>query len=81
MKDSFGNIKDTTLEEAINKPGFKKYWNITKDEITNARIVSSGIFVRIAGLMLKILKIYIRLRLNAVMTLIPANGKNGVQTH
>lgn len=33
MAESFGNIKDTTLEEALNKPGFKKYWNITKDQI------------------------------------------------
>jgi SPASM domain peptide maturase of grasp-with-spasm system len=33
MKKSFGNIKDTTLEEAINKKGFKKYWNINKDKI------------------------------------------------
>lgn len=33
MAESFGNIKDTTLKEAIEKPGFKKYWNITKDEI------------------------------------------------
>jgi SPASM domain peptide maturase of grasp-with-spasm system len=33
MAESFGNIQDTTLEEAINKPGFKKYWNITKDQI------------------------------------------------
>jgi SPASM domain peptide maturase of grasp-with-spasm system len=33
MSESYGNIKDTTLEEAINKPGFKKYWNITKDDI------------------------------------------------
>lgn len=33
MKESFGNIKDTTLAEAIEKPGFKKYWNITKDQI------------------------------------------------
>jgi len=33
MPESYGNIKDTTLEEAINKPGFKKYWNITKDDI------------------------------------------------
>jgi len=30
---SFGNIKDTTLQEAINHPDFKKYWNITKDQI------------------------------------------------
>jgi SPASM domain peptide maturase of grasp-with-spasm system len=33
MAESFGNIKDTTLEEALNKPGFKKYWNINKDQI------------------------------------------------
>lgn len=33
MKESFGNIKDTTLEEALNHPNFKKYWNITKDQI------------------------------------------------
>lgn len=33
MTESFGNIKDTTLEEALNKPGFKKYWNINKDQI------------------------------------------------
>lgn len=33
MPQSFGNIKDTTLEEATNHPEFKKYWNITKDQI------------------------------------------------
>jgi len=33
MAQSFGNIKDTTLEEALNHPDFKKYWNITKDQI------------------------------------------------
>lgn len=33
MKESFGNIHDTTLAEAMNKPGFKKYWNVTKDQI------------------------------------------------
>ena len=37
MKENFGNIKDTTLEEAINKPGFKKYWNIKKDEIAKCK--------------------------------------------
>ena len=37
MKERFGNIKDTTLEEAINKPGFKNYWNIKKDEITKCK--------------------------------------------
>lgn len=34
MKENFGNIRDTTLREALNKPGFKKYWNITKDQIS-----------------------------------------------
>ena len=33
MPQSFGNIKDTTLEEALNHKNFKKYWNITKDQI------------------------------------------------
>lgn len=33
MLQSFGNIKDTTLEEALNNPDFKKYWNVTKDSI------------------------------------------------
>lgn len=33
MPQSFGNIKDTTLEEALNHKDFKKYWNITKDQI------------------------------------------------
>jgi len=33
MKQSFGNIKDTTLEDALKKRGFKKYWNINKDKI------------------------------------------------
>ena len=33
MTESFGNIKDTTLAEALEKPGFKKYWNINKDKI------------------------------------------------
>ena len=33
MPESYGNIKDTTLEEALNKPGFKKYWTVTKDDI------------------------------------------------
>lgn len=33
MSQSFGNIKDTTLREALDHPDFKKYWNITKDQI------------------------------------------------
>lgn len=37
MAQSFGNIKDTTLEEALNKEGFKQYWNITKDDIETCK--------------------------------------------
>lgn len=33
MNDSFGNIENTSLEEAVNHPNFKKYWDITKDQI------------------------------------------------
>lgn len=33
MPTSFGNIKDTTLQEALNYPEFKKYWNLTKDQV------------------------------------------------
>ena len=33
MSKSYGNIKDTTLEEAINKPGFKDLWFVNKDKI------------------------------------------------
>ncbi len=33
MERSFGNIKDITLEEAINMPGFKDLWGIRKDDI------------------------------------------------
>ena len=33
MPQSFGNIKDTTLREALDHQDFKKYWNLTKDKI------------------------------------------------
>lgn len=33
MPEAFGNINNTTLEEALNHPNFKKHWNITKDQI------------------------------------------------
>ena len=33
MVQSFGNIKESTLAEALNHPGFKKHWNITKDQV------------------------------------------------
>lgn len=33
MIENFGNINDTTLKHALHQPGFKKYWNLTKDSI------------------------------------------------
>ena len=33
MVQSFGNIRDTTLQEALEHPDFKKYWNVKKDDI------------------------------------------------
>ncbi|WP_426276125.1 grasp-with-spasm system SPASM domain peptide maturase [Chryseobacterium sp. S-02] len=33
MNKSYGNIKDTTLDEVIFDVDFKKYWNLTKDYI------------------------------------------------
>ncbi|MEZ5040972.1 MAG: grasp-with-spasm system SPASM domain peptide maturase [Saprospiraceae bacterium] len=37
MSQSFGNIKDTTLKDALEHPEFKKYWNITKDQTSVCR--------------------------------------------
>lgn len=34
LPENFGNINEITLEEALNKTGFKKYWNIKKDDVT-----------------------------------------------
>lgn len=33
MQKSYGNIKDTTLTQALNKNGFKDNWYISKDQI------------------------------------------------
>ncbi len=33
MPQSFGNIKDTKLQETIKSKDFKKYWNTSKDQI------------------------------------------------
>ena len=33
MPQSFGNIKDSTLEKALKHKDFRKYWNLTKDKI------------------------------------------------
>lgn len=37
MAEIFGNIHEISLEEALIKPGFKNYWNITKDNIKVCR--------------------------------------------
>lgn len=38
MSESFGNIKDnSSLDEVINKLEFRKYWNITKDQIEGCK--------------------------------------------
>jgi SPASM domain peptide maturase of grasp-with-spasm system len=34
MPEHYGNIKDTTLQEAMQHPDFKKYWFIKKDQIS-----------------------------------------------
>jgi SPASM domain peptide maturase of grasp-with-spasm system len=34
MPEHYGNIKDTTLQEAMQHPDFKKYWFINKDQIS-----------------------------------------------
>ena len=33
LPESYGNISNTTLKEALEMPGFKKYWSITKDQV------------------------------------------------
>jgi SPASM domain peptide maturase of grasp-with-spasm system len=33
MPEQYGNIKDTTLQEALQHPDFKKYWFVNKDQI------------------------------------------------
>ena len=37
MAQSFGNINDATLENALSHKDFKKYWNITKDQIETCK--------------------------------------------
>ena len=34
MKEHYGNIKNTTLQEALAHPDFKKYWFVNKDQIS-----------------------------------------------
>ncbi|MGD1846877.1 MAG: grasp-with-spasm system SPASM domain peptide maturase [Salibacteraceae bacterium] len=37
MRESYGNIHNSKLEQAIEKPGFKKYWNLNKDRIKGCK--------------------------------------------
>ncbi|PIF46211.1 SPASM domain peptide maturase of grasp-with-spasm system [Chryseobacterium sp. 52] len=37
MKENFGNIKNSSLKNAVDHPEFQKYWNITKDEIIKCK--------------------------------------------
>lgn len=37
MSQIFGNIEVCTLEEALNHKDFKKYWNLTKDQIETCK--------------------------------------------
>ncbi len=37
MEQSFGNIKNASLHTALNQKDFKKYWNLTKDEIETCK--------------------------------------------
>ena len=38
MQENFGHINDTTLQVAITKPGFKKYWNIHKAQVEACKV-------------------------------------------
>ncbi|WP_106917244.1 grasp-with-spasm system SPASM domain peptide maturase [Chryseobacterium aurantiacum] len=33
MQESFGNIRNISLEEIVLQPNFKRYWSLTKDHI------------------------------------------------
>lgn len=37
MKQTFGNIKNTTLKDVIKTIEFKKYWDITKDQVAKCK--------------------------------------------
>lgn len=37
MKDSYGNIRDSSLLEAVHAPGFQEKWGIAKDQISICR--------------------------------------------
>jgi len=37
FKDNFGNIADVNLANVVSNPMFKKYWNITKDNVAKCK--------------------------------------------
>ncbi|MBV8326250.1 grasp-with-spasm system SPASM domain peptide maturase [Chryseobacterium sp.] len=37
MSESYGNIQNTSLEEAIAQPAFRQYWNMNKDRIEGCK--------------------------------------------
>lgn len=37
MPEVYGNIHNSGLEDALRQPGFKKYWNLTKDHIEGCK--------------------------------------------
>lgn len=37
LPESFGNVAQTSLQEALNHPQFKKYWGIGKDQIDTCK--------------------------------------------
>jgi SPASM domain peptide maturase of grasp-with-spasm system len=37
MPESFGNVKNSLLKDALRKESFKKYWFLTKDSITTCK--------------------------------------------
>lgn len=49
MLKFMGNISNTNLVEAIEKPGFKKYWNITRDKFISFMTVNSEAYTKTAG--------------------------------
>jgi hypothetical protein len=49
MLNFLGNISNTNLVEAIEKPSFKKYWNITEDKFISVKTVNSETYAKNAG--------------------------------
>ncbi|MFK7945954.1 MAG: grasp-with-spasm system SPASM domain peptide maturase [Saprospiraceae bacterium] len=79
MTESYGNIATTTLQEALDHPDFKKYWNIKKDQINVCQDCEFRHICTDCELIEKILMTYIQNRSNVATILILVNGKSGVR--